>query len=266
MKFENTAVFNFEGALRGMRLPLQSGSKADSHYCIPNQCVQCKYGGFKEPTDNPYSWQPCTGEDIDWQPYCIGENDMNLAQRLVGAQEPHSKFLRQILVSTDVTASLALFKQFDQYKVGTVTDSESTMHTLSKNPITMDMFDQTNYEPYLEVYDGEPYRSDNLIEDLWANLICDLETLRQKYNETKDKRYWQELVRMLPESFLQKRHWTANYAVVRNIYMQRCKTPHKLGEWKAFGNWVRSLPYSSYLLTYEKPKDDSAQDNKEQNI
>ena len=260
MKFENTAVFNLEGALRGMRLPLQSHAKADSHYCIPNNCIQCKYGGFQELTDNLYSWQPCTGEDIDWEPYCIGENDMSLAQRLVGAGSPHDKWLRQCFVSTDITASLAVWKQMDQYRIGVTTDSESTMHCLSKNPITMDMFDQTDYNPHLIVYEGHTYKMDDLVEDLWDDLIHDLETLRQRYNETKDIRYWQELVRMLPESFLQKRHWTANYAVVRNIYMQRCKTPHKLGEWRAFGDWARSLPYASQLLTYEKPKDDSAQD------
>lgn len=254
MKFENTAVFNLEGALRGMRLPMQSHAKADSHYCIPNQCINCRYDEFVEPMKNPYHWEPCCGEDVEWTPYYIGENDMDLAQRLVKAGSPHEKFLRQILVSTDITASLALFKQFDQYKVGTVTDSQSTMHTLAKNPITMDMFDQTDYDPHLIVYEGHTYKIDDLVEDLWDGLIHDLETLRQKYNETKDVRYWQELVRMLPESFLQKRHWTANYAVVRNIYMQRCKTPHKLGEWRAFGDWVRSLPYAKELITYEGEK------------
>lgn len=248
MKFENTEVFNFEGALRGMRFPLQSGAKADSHYCIPNECIECC---GQEPRDMS-CLHPCAGENVTWEPYRIGSNDMNLAQRLVGAGAPHDKFLRQIFVSTDITASLALWKQMDQYRIGVTTDSESTMHTLAKNPITMDMFDQTDYDSSLQIYDGEPYSCENYIQDVWEHTIDTLEIIRQRYNETKDKRYWQELIRLLPESFLQKRHWTANYAVVRNIYMQRCKTPHKLGEWKAFKDFTESLPYTKEFLTYER--------------
>jgi len=242
MKFENTEVFNFEGALRGMRFPLQSGDKADSYYCLPNECYSCPY--INE------TYAECCDDNIGWTPYYIGENDMDLAQRLVGASSPHDKFLRQILISTDITASLTLWKQLDQYRIGVTTDSESTMHTLAKNPITIDMFDQTDYDSSLQIYDGEPYSCENYIQDVWEHTIDTLEIIRQRYNETKDKRYWQELIRLLPESFLQKRHWTANYAVLRNIYFQRKN--HKLSEWHTFCEWIESLPYAKELITYEK--------------
>ena len=246
MKFENTAVFNIEGALRGMRLPLKSGAKADSHYCLPNECQICQYN--------------CSDFD-GWEPYMIGKNDLKLAQTLSGADSPHNKFLRQIFISTDITASLTLWKQLDQYRIGVTTDSESTMHTLAKTPIDISMFEMGDYDENLVIFpkgnadilDMEcSFTNDFTLRDYWFNTIINLERLRQLYNETQDKRYWQELVRALPESFLQKRHWTANYAVVRNIYMQRCKTPHKLNEWKAFKDFAESLPYAKEILLYEK--------------
>lgn len=235
MKFENTAVFNIEGALRGMRLPLKSSAKADSHYCLPNECQICQYN--------------CSDFD-GWEPYMIGKNDLKLAQTLSGANSPHNKFLRQIFISTDITASLTLWKQLDQYRIGVTTDSESTMHTLAKTPITINMFEMSDFNRDIEVFEG--YAPRKHISSIWVDLVTDLETLRQEYNKTKDIRYWQELIRLLPESFLQKRHWTANYAVVRNIYMQRCKTPHKLNEWKAFKDFAESLPYAKEILLYEK--------------
>ena len=237
MKFENTAVFNFEGALRGMRFPMQSNNKSDSHYCLPNECINCKYGNCQEPRDDAYHWDPCTG-DIDWQPYKIGENDMNLAQRLARAGSPHDKYLRQILVTTDISASLKWWKQMDQYKVGTVTNSESTMHRISANPITYENFDLTEK---INDYGIEP------------DFINYLEELRRKYVETKDMKYWNRLIDWLPESFIQKRHWSGNYAVIKNIYYWRCVQPHKLKEWSVdFKAWAESLPYFYQLINTYK--------------
>ena len=233
MKFENTAVFNLEGALRGMRFPLQSNNKSDSHYCLPNECVTCKYGNYQDAKNDPYNWEACA-ENIDWTPYLIGENDMNLAQRLVKGQSPHNKFTRQILVSMDISASLKWWKQMDQYKVATVTNSESTMHRISANPITSDCFELTEN-----------------ITDIEKELINYLEELRLKYLETKDMQYWYRLIDWLPESFIQKRHWTANYAVLGNIWYWRCKTPHKLKEWAIFGEHIKTLPYAKELIIGE---------------
>ena len=245
MKFENTAVFNIEGALRGMRLPLKSGAKADSHYCLPNECQICQYN--------------CSDFD-GWEPYMIGENDLKLAQTLVRSGSPHDKFMRQIFVSVDVTAPLYWWKEMDQYKVGTVTDLESTMHKLASTPITLDCFETDDFNPDFEI---EPYESEindenNVctvsfgydVEEMADNIIEDLERLRQKYNETKDKRYWKELIRWLPEGWLQTRTWTANYAALHSIYFQR--KDHKLTEWHQFCDWIKTLPYSEQLITYEK--------------
>ena len=222
MKFENTAVFNFEGALRGMRFPLQSGNKADSHYC------------------------PCS-DDVYWEPYLIGPNDMDLCQRMIRAGSPNDKYLRQIMVAVDITAPLYWWKEADTYKVGTVADSESTMHKLATTPITIDCFEID------DLNDGNMSIGNyNCLQFMYNQIIDDCELLRQKYLETKDIRYWKELIRWLPESWLQKRHWTANYAVLRNMYYWRVVVPHKLTEWQTFGRWVESLPYAKELITYEK--------------
>ena len=244
MKFENTEVFNFEGALRGMRLPMQSSSKADSHYCTPNECINCKYYG-KEPEiigKGLQIYTTCAGDEVDWTPYKIGENDMDLAQRLIKASNPHEKFMRQILVSMDIQANLKWWAQMDQYKIGTVTDSESVMHTIAKFQITRDCFEQLGYDDSLEIYDGYT------IGNEWNNKIHILEMLRQKYNETKDIRYWKALVDYLPESYLQKRTWTGNYETLRNIILQR--RGHKMDFWTIFINHLRSFPYAKELLFY----------------
>ena len=255
MKFENTEVFNFEGALRGLRFPMQSGVKSDSHYCIPNECIQCK---GQDSRDNPYHWDICTGEDINWTPYKIGQNDMELCQRMIRAGSPNDKYLRQILIAMDITGPLYWWKEMDTYKVGTVADSESTMHKLASTPITIDCFETDDYKPDLEIVpitgglseDEETFsvRFGYEINDVWENLIEDLENLRQLYNKTKDVRYWKELIRILPESWLQKRHWTANYAVLRNII--RWRANHKLTEWRQFVEFCKSLPYANELLFY----------------
>ena len=237
MKFEHTEVFNFEGALRGMRLPMQSFAKADSHYCTPNECITCKhYGKEPEVFNNTKIYTTCAGDDVEWVPYLIGDNDMDLAQRLVKAGSPHDKWLRQCFVSMDITASLAWWKQMDQYRVGVVTNSESTMHCIHKNPITIDCFEIDNWDKDF----------DNDIPNL---LIPKLEELRQKFLETKDKRYWDELIRWLPESWLQKRTWTGNYAILRNIIGQRAG--HKMSSWQQFINHCKQMPYAEQFLFYK---------------
>ena len=208
MKFENTEVFNFEGALRGMRNPMNSWDKGDSGYI-----------------DRRFNDQ-----------FYIGKNDLDLAQRLIKAGSEHRKFLRQIFVSVDITAPLYWWKEFDTYKVGTVANSTSTMHKLASTPITMDCFEMGDYCGFFETP--------------WKNLIALLEQCRKEYNETKDRRYWKELIRLLPESWLQKRTVTMNYENVLNMYRQRKN--HKLSEWsKSFCDWVKTLPYGEELICFE---------------
>lgn len=245
MKFDNTKVFNFEGALVGMRNPLNSWGKSDSHYLMMNQIMD---------------------HGAKWIPYHIGNNDLELAQKLILAGNEHAKFMRQIMVSVDITAPLYWWKEMDTYKVATVANSTSTMHKLASTPITLDCFEIDDYNFDLVFESGIDDRGDNPWEYdlqvgdvvgtceeeyfLGETIIGFLESLRQKYLETKDVRYWKELIRWLPEGWLQTRTWTANYAVLRNIYFQRRN--HKLSEWHSFCRWIESLPYAKELITLEK--------------
>lgn len=177
--------------------------------------------------------------------FVIGANDMKLAQSLIKAGSCNCKFLRQIFVSVDITAPMYWFGEFDTYKVGTVANSTSTMHKLANTPITIDCFEMDDFE--------------NMnCHSCWDFVIFACEGLRQKYNETKDKRYWKELIRLLPESWLQKRTVTMNYENILNMYHQRCVHPHKLTEWSvSFKKWVESLPYAQkfFIEPFEKVGD-----------
>jgi hypothetical protein len=170
---------------------------------------------------------------------------------MIKAGTSDSKFLRQINVSVDITAPLYWFKEFDTYKIATTANSTSTMHKISSTPITLDCFETGDYNKDLTLYKNN---SNSLIysykiEDLANELIHHLETLRQKYNETKDQRYWKELIRWLPNGWLQTRTITMNYAVLRNQYFQR--RHHRLVEWHEYCDWIKTLPYSEDLIIYE---------------
>mgnify|MGYP007056179996 CR=1 FL=1 len=216
MKFENTEVFNFNCALRGMRNPMNSWNKSDSSY------------------------------DVVYKDFYLGDKDLKLAQSLIHAGSEHRKFLRQIFVSVDITAPIYWWKEFDTYKVGTVANSTSTMHKLASTEITMNCFETDDVEP-MDKYNYS-------LSCWWSELIDHLETLRKLYNETKDKRYWKELIRLLPESWLQKRTITMNYENVLNMIRQRSN--HKLSEWsKSFIEWARSLPYAEKLIFIDGGKE-----------
>lgn len=220
MKFENTEVFNFQGALRGMRNPKESWNKSDSKY-----------------------------EYVDMG-FHIGKNDLELAQTLIKAGSEHRKFMRQIFVSVDITAPLYWWKEFDTYKVGTVANSTSTMHKLASTSITRDCFEMDDFD---FIYDNVlfVFHDKSLSINLYWEyvLIPMLENLRQKYNETKDKRYWKELIRLLPESWLQKRTVTMDYENLLAMCSKGQRRFHKLTEWsKSFIDWARSLPYAQELI------------------
>lgn len=241
MKFENAEVWGFEHSLRGMRNPKNSWHKSDSHYCCDDEkyCDKCYDVG-----------EYCFGYKNN-DNYIIGANDMKLAQTLIKAGNEHRKFMRQIFVSVDITAPLYWWKEFDTYKVGTVANSTSTMHKLATTPITLDCFEIDDYDRNLSLADN-PKDDDGLdnISTFEEDIIYVLENIRKKYLETKDKRYWKELVRWLPESWLQKRTITMNYENVRNMYFQRRN--HKLTEWsESFIKWVESLPYAEELIMYD---------------
>ena len=218
MKFENTEVFNFEGALRGMRNPKNSWNKSDSYY---------------------------GNNEVGLESYVIGPNDLQLAQTLIRAGSEHRKFMRQIFVSVDITAPLYWWKEFDTYKVGTVANSTSTMHKLASTPITMKCFEMDDFAD-----SNEESNNYNLYtKTMWSKLIDHLEALRKEFNETKDKRYWKELIRLLPESWLQKRTVTMDYENLLAICSKGQRRFHKLTEWsKSFIDWARTLPYAQALI------------------
>ena len=220
MKFENTSVYNIYNAILGARNPMNSWNKSDS-----------VFNGFNGKIENTV----------------IGKKDLELMQRLIKAGSEHRKFMRQIFVSVDITAPLYWWKEFDTYKVGTVSNSTSTMHKLASTPITIDCFEMDDFENF----DLESEDFSFPLKLLWQSLISDLEFCRKKYNETKDKKYWKELIRLLPESWLQKRTITMNYENILNMYRHRKN--HKLTEWsKSFIDWVRNLPYAEELICFEQ--------------
>jgi hypothetical protein len=182
---------------------------------------------------------------------------MDLAKRLIAAGPEHRKFLRQIFVNVDITAPLYWWKEMDKYQIGITTNSESTMHKLASTPITLECFEIGDYEPALTIMTGtDKDMCETIIStadivgvderDNHQTIISFLEALRLMYLETKDKRYWKELVRWLPESWLQMRTTTMNYETVRNICHQRAG--HKLSEWNSFIEWAHTLPYAQDLI------------------
>ena len=227
MEFKETEVWGFKHALRGMRNPMDSWDKSDSKYWLPNEFIDEK----------------ACGDNVDWIPYHIGENDMNLAQKLIKAGNEHAKFMRMIHVAVDTDMPRYWHSEADTYHFNTK-NSCSTMHKLlnRNTPITLDMF----------IICEEDY-------DWWIDTVSKLEKLRQEYKQvqstTKDNQIMNRLLvrakRMLPEGFLQMRTWDTNYAEIRNMYFQR--RHHRLKEeWiDTFCKWVESLPYAKQLIMYE---------------
>ena len=225
ISFENTEVMNLKGAIRGMRNPLNSWEKSDSIFHekeCKNDCPDCK---------------GCVV--VDHICVKLGENDLDLARRLIAAGSDHRKFLRQIFVSVDITAPLYWWKEFDTYKVATVANSCSTMHKIHSRDLTLNDF---SYEHLLSSNgkNGGPL-------DTLERVISDINYWRGRYVETKDERYWWQMIQLLPTSYNQRRTVTLNYETLRNIYGSRRN--HKLDEWSiGFMEWIDSLPYADDLI------------------
>ena len=226
IEFENVEVFGWEAAIRGMRNPMNSWDNSDSWY-------GCKCGDYGK-TESKYCDEHCTADCT----FCIGDNDLDLMKKLIAAGSDHSKFMRMINVTLDITAPLYWWKEFDTYKVGTVRNSCSTMHKIHEKEFTLDDF---SFEDF-EVEDGEIFLS-----DCFKNVVADCEMLRKLFVETGDKKYWRGLIQLLPESYNQRATVQLNYAVLRNMYHSRKN--HKLDCWRTFCEWIESLPYSE-LITW----------------
>lgn len=224
LKLENTEVLGWEAAIRGMRNPMNSWEKSDSHVGFGDVfCCDC---GCKD-------MEPCGQNCID-----IGPNDLDLMTRLRNAGTDHRKFMRMITVYVDLTAPLYWWKEFDTYKVGTVANSCSTMHKIAAKRFERDDFSHEH------LMDGGNYILNSTIDML--------NEYRAQYLETKDKKYWWQMIQLLPSSYNQRRTVMLNYEVLANIYKSRRN--HKLDEWHTFCDWIKELPYSE-LITGPSLKD-----------
>ena len=243
IKVENIEVMNLRNAVRGMRNPLESWDMSDSDYCIflDFDCPECP------------KLDDCPIND-EGMAFIIGEKDLALAKKLVLAGPDHSKFMRQIFVSMDITTSLYWFKEFDTYKVGTTANSESTMHKIASKPITRDCF---SFDKELDALGlGVPFegrRGGRCVGDTIDYIIYRCEELRQLYVKTKDVRYWRALIQLLPSSWNQTRTWTGSYANLRNMYFSRKE--HKLSEWRKFCRIIEGLPYAKELICAKKEEE-----------
>ena len=206
IKLENTDVYGFEAAIRGMRNPWNSWEKSDSVMLPTEKIIE------------------------------VGPNDLTLMKKLVSAGTDHSKFMRMIYVTVDITAPLYWWKEFDTYKVGTVRNSCSTMHTITDKEFTLGDFSQEHLTPYsfalltniIELLNY--YRKDYLSKGL--------------YDEVRKMDWWQ-IIQLLPSSYNQRATVQLNYAVLRNMYHSRKN--HRLDEWRDFCRWIETLPYSELI-------------------
>lgn len=236
IKVDNIAVYNFSGAFRGLRNPMNSWDKSDSHYCYETDCNTCS-SAF---TDKEHGSIICENGLVNSkymaypEDYVVGPADMELAQRMIRAGASDSKFLRQIFVSMDITAPLYWCAEMDTYKIGTTRNSCSFMHKGMSKPFDIDdfSFDQCDPDTLLTI----------------NNIINKLNTLRDEYVKTKDDKIFLAIRQLLPSGYNYKFTWTANYAVLRNIYFQR--KSHRLPEWKEFCRILNDLPYGRELITY----------------
>lgn len=220
IRFENTKVFNVDGALRGMRNPLQSWDNSDSFVCGDlDDCIGC------ERRDECVDVR---SNDL----VLFGENDMQLAMKLRKAGSDHRKYLRQIFVCVDITAPEYWWKEYSTYKVGTCENSTSTMHTIHKEKFTLDHFSTDHLSDHAKA--------------VLSYLIVNLNLYRDAYLETKDKAHWYNIIESLPMSYLYRRTSTMNYENLVNMYHAR--KHHKLDEWHTFCEWVRFLPYSELII------------------
>lgn len=225
IKVENIEVWGFEHAIRGMRNPLNSWSKSDSHYCAWEMSESCDECGK---LNGAYDDGVCLSNE---EFYCIGDNDLDLMKRLFKAGTEHRKYLRQIFVSMDITAPLYWWKEFDTYKfvlpdpAHVDSNSCSTMHKIAAKEFTVDDF---SYEHLFSL-------------GTLRIVIDDLNDNRAMYLSTKNKDYWWQMIQLLPSSYNQRRTITMDYENVFSIIKQR--SGHKLDEWNEFVKILKTLPY-----------------------
>ena len=228
IKIENVEVVGWKHAIRGMRNPMNSWNKMDSIFgCSMNYSDKCL---------NPKEWSLCE----DCTRTFVGKNDFDLMKRLFKGGTEHRKYMRMINVTMDITAPLYWWKEFDTYKVGTVANSCSTMHKIHAKEFTLDDF---SHEHLFNEWDGYEYFTT-------LNIIIDaLNSARECYLETKNKKYWWQMIQLLPTSYNQRRTVQMNYEVCVNIIRQRQN--HKLDEWHVMVDELLNLPYMNEIMGVE---------------
>ena len=221
INIENVEIFGWLKAVWGMRNPMNSWDKSDSYYgCGHFPCADC---------DEP----DCDERN---QAFMFGKNDLALAKKLAAGGPTHGKFMRMIAVYMDITAPLYWWKEFDTYKVGTVANSCSTMHKIHAKEFALEDF---SHEHMLQ-----------FSLDALMHTVRILNLYREEFLKTKDKKYWWQMIQLLPTSFNQKRTVMLNYEVLRNMYTSRKE--HKLNEWREFCAWIETLPYAELITGKEK--------------
>lgn len=246
IKIENVETFGWEAAIRGMRNPKNSWAKSDSHKC---PCADWDGDCPMVMNDD----EPAKDCDPDKYRFCVGENDFHLMQVLANSGPDDGKFLRMIHVQLDVTAPLYWWKEADQYKVGTVTDSCSTMHKIHAKEFELDDFSHEHIINSVGMGAQEIEVRISPMQALLTTIEC-MNSYRKLYLETKDKKYWWQMIQLLPSSYNQRRTWDLNYAVLRNIYHARRN--HKLDEWRELCEWIKTLPYSELITGKGGPAGD----------
>ena len=261
IKFENFEVMGWEHAIRGMRNPKNSWEKSDSYVrdCDNMDCEECIY--HREVEDAGVI--PCRGQQSSYmfnEIPKLGTADRSLMMRLRNAGTDHRKFMRMITVYVDITAPLYWWKEFDTYKVGTVANSCSTMHTIHQKEFSWDDFSveklMTDNDPVRNPMTVPMIMDPNDMQSAFSpvgvmQLTIDmLNANRLKFLETKDKIYWDNMIQLLPTSFNQKRTVMMNYEVLANIYKSRKN--HKLYEWHLLCDWAATLPYGELITGKEK--------------
>lgn len=247
LKVENTIVTGFEAAIRGMRNPLLSYDRSDSWFRHSDLY-------YHKITGEICSADELIDPDDPTPDYILGPNDKDLMKRLASAGSDHAKYRRFIGVSADVTAPLYWWKEHDQYKVGTVTNSCSTMHKIQAKEFTLDDFSHEHLDDAETCYEedvGDPSLNPCYTSlDILKLKIKALNYWRDRYNEIKDKHAWYQMIQLLDSSYNQRRTVMLNYEVLANIYPAR--KAHKLSEWHTFCDWIESLPYSWIITGEEK--------------
>lgn len=229
IEIKTIGVWGFEGSLRGCRMPYESFDKSDSSRCTERQtCKECVID------------EACNF-DFKWECFSIGEADMALCKKLIKGGSEHRKFLRMIHVQAEIRAPRYWLTELDTYKIGTVRNSSSTMHLITKRELTRDdfSFDETI--------------GDETIDYLLEAINCRIDAYNKKgsdgfyiYSRKEREQYFREIKQLLPELFMQKFVFDCNYEVLLNIYRQRKN--HRLTEWHTFSDWILGLPYMEEFL------------------